>query len=1199
MLGLPHRGVAPGDARRRAAGGQRARAPRPPRDLDETGVSDEVPATWSPSCGGHGSCRASSWAPARAPPSTCSRRRGPRRASPERGFVTPDDVARGGAACSGTGCCCGRRRSSSVSPRRRRRRGARGVAVPSRGEPDTARGASRLGVVALAALVSRRARRARRARGRVPRSPSTPGRPGARRRERPRSRAILARGVAGGAAAEPAGRGPRAALRQPRPADIAARAVGGRGRARGVAIALRRGRHLLPRAGRARRPGRSVSAAGTTAPASRDEVLVYPDLPAARRLALAVRPGRFREEGRRTRGPLGLGTEFESIRDYLPGRRHPPDQLARDRAAGAADVQPVPRRAGSRRHLRDRRRPADGGAARATARGWTPRSTPPSPWRRSRTRSATAAARSPSTPSCAGVAPAAAGRARGRAGALRPRAEPVDSDYELAFRMSARQAGVRARLHRPARGGRGAPARRRAARCRRAARRHGRERGRHRSRGARRGASRATRATSNALRLRSTCSPRARASRRGCAAPAPTSSRRLPDAPRARLRHGVPQSEGAGSSLSSPRQDDQSPVERAQPEADGRGGAEPVPGGRDEALDEAREDEPGRRSEGDARPPAAPPSVATRHASADRARRAPSRAAGRPRPRPRCTRARARRGGRRARRRRPLPAPSQGRRRVPSRTPLHEQHRRRHEAGRIPPANARKVTRMLFVNISLENAAFSEPESPRSLPRGAARSPSGTRPGRARPRRRVRPAPTRRRARPAPAAARPRRAAARAREATSCQYSRRKNRTVRAGARVRRRPGAVPCRRAARGARRAARRPKPPRKREIGRSAPVPLPGDERPPGQDARAAARRADESSSSLRAGFSQSAKLNGIASRGRGIRRSRHDRDARRRRARSQARRARLAVRRDDGPADPDRDPLAAGLALSGSTLLGESVVSGVGAAVFSVLLPRHRGLRHSLRGPGLRSHAREAVERPARRPHRRAARGLHHEHDPEPAPARRLPPLQLPRGHRLDPRHAPEPAAGRRRGWDARRARASRGPSRSVGSARRPCRRSRGTCPRSPATSSPPSAAFSSGAGRLTSAPRMLAERWPSGCGTRCPARPRSAATRRSSRSSCSENKPPLGSRQWPAEKGFADVRAEYATGIRASGPRPASGGGSAHTCSTASCWRHLRHPALIFARDGATRSARWLNSRTSGISRAARDRRWASRRSASG
>src|SRR5207237_663997 len=40
--------------------------------------------------------------------------------------------------------------------------------------------------------------------------------------------------------------------------------------------------------------------------------------PAAWRLVLAVRQGRFRDPGRLTRGPLGLGTDFESIREYLP-----------------------------------------------------------------------------------------------------------------------------------------------------------------------------------------------------------------------------------------------------------------------------------------------------------------------------------------------------------------------------------------------------------------------------------------------------------------------------------------------------------------------------------------------------------------------------------------------------------------------------------------------------------------------------------------------------------------------------------------------------------------------------------------------------------------------------------------------------------------------------------------------------------------
>ncbi|MDQ4070459.1 MAG: DUF58 domain-containing protein, partial [Actinomycetota bacterium] len=48
------------------------------------------------------------------------------------------------------------------------------------------------------------------------------------------------------------------------------------------------------------------------------EVVVYPDLPAAGRLAQAVRQGKLGAEGRRARGPLGLGTDFESVREYVP-----------------------------------------------------------------------------------------------------------------------------------------------------------------------------------------------------------------------------------------------------------------------------------------------------------------------------------------------------------------------------------------------------------------------------------------------------------------------------------------------------------------------------------------------------------------------------------------------------------------------------------------------------------------------------------------------------------------------------------------------------------------------------------------------------------------------------------------------------------------------------------------------------------------
>jgi uncharacterized protein (DUF58 family) len=46
-------------------------------------------------------------------------------------------------------------------------------------------------------------------------------------------------------------------------------------------------------------------------------VTVFPDLPRARRLAVLRRQGHAREEGR-IRSRLGLGTEFESIREYSP-----------------------------------------------------------------------------------------------------------------------------------------------------------------------------------------------------------------------------------------------------------------------------------------------------------------------------------------------------------------------------------------------------------------------------------------------------------------------------------------------------------------------------------------------------------------------------------------------------------------------------------------------------------------------------------------------------------------------------------------------------------------------------------------------------------------------------------------------------------------------------------------------------------------
>jgi len=107
-------------------------------------------------------------------------------------------------------------------------------------------------------------------------------------------------------------------VRQPVAPDLGLAPREGTGGLEAELVPLRRGRQALPPVA-ARRDGplglgrRHFKA--TTEPA---EVLVYPDLPAARRLALAVRAGRFRDAGRLTRGPLGLGTDFESIREYAP-----------------------------------------------------------------------------------------------------------------------------------------------------------------------------------------------------------------------------------------------------------------------------------------------------------------------------------------------------------------------------------------------------------------------------------------------------------------------------------------------------------------------------------------------------------------------------------------------------------------------------------------------------------------------------------------------------------------------------------------------------------------------------------------------------------------------------------------------------------------------------------------------------------------
>ena len=106
-------------------------------------------------------------------------------------------------------------------------------------------------------------------------------------------------------------------IRQPAPPDFDIEPSEAHQHLDGTITGRRRGRHVLP-AVATKVAGPLGLAAHYRSSGGDAELLVYPDVPAAHRLALRVRQGRFRDAGRRTRGPLGLGTDFESIRDYLP-----------------------------------------------------------------------------------------------------------------------------------------------------------------------------------------------------------------------------------------------------------------------------------------------------------------------------------------------------------------------------------------------------------------------------------------------------------------------------------------------------------------------------------------------------------------------------------------------------------------------------------------------------------------------------------------------------------------------------------------------------------------------------------------------------------------------------------------------------------------------------------------------------------------
>jgi uncharacterized protein (DUF58 family) len=109
----------------------------------------------------------------------------------------------------------------------------------------------------------------------------------------------------------------RVRVRQPAVPDITIDPREADGRLEAHVTARRRGRHQLP-AVAARRVGPLGLGSWQFAGGRDTPIIVYPDVPAARRIVIALRRGRFRDPGLLARGPLGLGTEFETVREYQP-----------------------------------------------------------------------------------------------------------------------------------------------------------------------------------------------------------------------------------------------------------------------------------------------------------------------------------------------------------------------------------------------------------------------------------------------------------------------------------------------------------------------------------------------------------------------------------------------------------------------------------------------------------------------------------------------------------------------------------------------------------------------------------------------------------------------------------------------------------------------------------------------------------------
>jgi uncharacterized protein (DUF58 family) len=109
----------------------------------------------------------------------------------------------------------------------------------------------------------------------------------------------------------------RVLLRQPATPDLGVEVAASGNALQGWVTARRRGRHMLPAVASA-----SLGPLGLARVHHRsgpvEYVRVYPDLVAARSLLVRLRAGAAGHPGGVARGPLGLGTDFESVREYSP-----------------------------------------------------------------------------------------------------------------------------------------------------------------------------------------------------------------------------------------------------------------------------------------------------------------------------------------------------------------------------------------------------------------------------------------------------------------------------------------------------------------------------------------------------------------------------------------------------------------------------------------------------------------------------------------------------------------------------------------------------------------------------------------------------------------------------------------------------------------------------------------------------------------